>query len=129
MDTVRIYKDLDLSFTPLPGTGDVAKKYDVNAVKQSLRILLLTANGERPFNYLLGSPIYRMLFEPMDMITANMLETQITLLITNREPRVRLNSVEVVPNEDLNRYDVTIYFYVIGLPDPVVYSTFLKRLR
>lgn len=129
MDTVRIYKDLDLSFTPLPGTGDVAKKYDVNAVKQSLRILLLAANGERPFNYLLGSPIYRMLFDPLDMITANMLETQITLLITNREPRVRLNSVEVVPNEDLNRYDINIYFYVVGLPDPVVYSTFLKRLR
>lgn len=129
MKTVRIYKDLDLSFAALPGTGDVAKKYDINAVKQSLRILLLTANGERPFNYLLGSPIYRMLFEPMDMITANMLETQITLLITNREPRVRLNSVEVVPNEDLNRYDVSIYFYVVGLPDPVVYSTFLKRLR
>lgn len=129
MKTVRIYKDLDLSFAALPGTGDVAKKYDVNAVKQSLRILLLTANGERPFNYLLGSPIYKMLFDPLDMITANMLETQITLLITNREPRVRLNKVEVVPNEDLNRYDVTIYFYVIGLPDPVVYSTFLKRLR
>lgn len=129
MKTVRIYKDLDLSFAALPGTGDVAKKYDINAVKQSLRILLLTANGERPFNYLLGSPIYKMLFDPLDMITANMLETQITLLITNREPRVRLNKVEVVPNEDLNRYDVTIYFYVIGLPDPVVYSTFLKRLR
>lgn len=129
MKTVRIYKDLDLSFAALPGTGDVAKKYDVNAVKQSLRILLLTANGERPFNYLLGSPIYKMLFDPLDMITANMLETQITLLITNREPRVRLNRVEVVPNEDLNRYDVTLYFYVIGLPDPVVYSTFLKRLR
>lgn len=129
MKTVRIYKDLDLSFSALPGTGDVAKKYDVNAVKQSLRILLLTANGERPFNFLLGSPIYRMLFDPLDMITANMLETQITLLITNREPRVRLNRVEVVPNEDLNRYDVTIYFYVVGLPDPVVYSTFLKRLR
>lgn len=129
MKTVRIYKDLDLSFSALPGTGDVAKKYDINAVKQSLRILLLTANGERPFNFLLGSPIYRMLFDPLDMITANMLETQITLLITNREPRVRLNRVEVVPNEDLNRYDVTIYFYVVGLPDPVVYSTFLKRLR
>jgi phage baseplate assembly protein W len=129
MKTARIYKDLDLSFTPLPGSGDAAKKYDVNAVKQSLRILLLTANGERPFNYLLGSPIYRMLFEPMDMITANMLETQITILITNQEPRVRLNKVEVIPNEDLNRYDITLYFYVVGLPEPVVYSTFLKRLR
>ena len=48
MKTVRIYKDLDLSFTPHPGTGDVGMKFDINSVKQSLRILLLTANGERP---------------------------------------------------------------------------------
>jgi len=129
MEKVRIYKDLDLSFAPLPGTGDVAKKYDVNAVKQSLRILLMTANGERPFNYKLGSPIYKMLFDPMDMITANMLQNQITLLIRNYEPRCRLEQVDVNPNQDLNQYDITIIFYVVGLPDPVTYSTFLKRLR
>jgi hypothetical protein len=62
MKTVRIYKDLDLSFTPHPGTGDLGMKFDINSVKQSLRILLLTANGERPFNYIVGSPIYMMLF-------------------------------------------------------------------
>lgn len=129
MEKVRIYKDLDLSFAPLPGTGDVAKKYDVNAVKQSLRILLMTANGERPFRYSLGSPIYKMLFEQMDMITANILQTQISLLIKNYEPRCKLEEVIVNPNWDLNQYDVTLRFYVVGLPDPVTYSTFLKRLR
>lgn len=129
MKTVRIYKDLDLSFTPHPGTGDVGMKFDINSVKQSLRILLLTDNGERPFNYLVGSPIYRMLFEPMDLVTANMLESQISLLITQWEPRCRLELVEVTPNFDLNQYDINIRFYVVGNPEPITYSTFLKRAR
>ena len=71
MKTVRIYKDLDLSFTPHPGTGDVGMKFDINSVKQSLRILLLTSNGERPFNYILGSPIYNV------QITANMMHSTV----------------------------------------------------
>lgn len=129
MKTVRIYKDLDLSFTPHPGTGDVGMKFDINSVKQSLRILLLTSNGERPFNYILGSPIYKMLFEPMDLITANMLESQITLLIKQFEPRCNLEMVDVSPNFDRNQYDITIRFYVVGTPGPVTYSTFLKRAR
>jgi phage baseplate assembly protein W len=129
MKTLRIYKDLDLSFTPHPGTGDVGMKFDINSVKQSLRILLLTSNGERPFNYILGSPIYKMLFEPMDFITANMLESQITLLIKQFEPRCNLQLVEVLPNLDLNQYDINISFYVVGNPNPITYSTFLKRAR
>ena len=129
MKTVRIYKDLDLSFTPHPGTGDLGMKFDINSVKQSLRILLLTSNGERPFNYILGSPIYKMLFEPMDLITANMLESQISLLIRQWEPRCKLELVEVMPNFDLNQYDINISFYVTGNPNPITYSTFLKRAR
>jgi phage baseplate assembly protein W len=129
MKIVRIYKDLDLSFTPHPGTGDVGMKFDINSVKQSLRILLLTANGERPFNYRIGSPIYKMLFEPMDLLTANLLESEITLLVKQFEPRCKLEKVVVSPNFDLNQYDITIRFYVVGTPDPITYSTFLKRAR
>jgi hypothetical protein len=54
----RIYSDFDLSFAANPVTGDVAKKYDVNAVKQSLKTLVLTRFYERPFQPKLGSPIY-----------------------------------------------------------------------
>ena len=118
--TNRIYSDLDLSFQAHPITGDVAKKYDVNAVKQSLKTLILTNFYERPFQPKLGSPVYGMMFENLDIITANSLKLKLELLINKYEPRVRSQQVDVVPLFDENAFDVTIYFYVVGVRDTVV---------
>ena len=125
----RIYSDLDLSFAAHPITGDVAKKYDVNAVKQSLTVLILTNFYERPFQPKLGSPIYGMMFENIDMITANSLKLRIELLINKYEPRVRSQQIDVVPLFDQNAFKVSIYFYVVGVSDPVSFSTVLRRSR
>ena len=125
----RIYSDLDLSFESHPITGDVVKKYDVNAVKQSLKTLILTQYYERPFQPKLGSPVYGMLFDNVDIITANSLKLRIELLINKYEPRVRSQQVDVVPLYDENAFEITIYFYVVGVPDPVTFSTILRRSR
>lgn len=128
-ETNRIYSDLDLSFGAHPITGDVVKKYDVNAVKQSLKVMILTQYYERPFQPKLGSPVYGMLFDNVDQITANSLKLRIELLINKFEPRVRSQQVDVVPLYDENAFEITIYFYVIGVPDPVTFSTILRRSR
>jgi phage baseplate assembly protein W len=125
----RLYKDIDLAFTAHPQTGDVTKKLDVNAVKQSVKTLIMTMFGERPFQPDLGSPVYRLLFEPMDAMTTAVLQRSIEQIIQNHEPRVRLNSVVVTPNEDLNEYGISIYFTVIGVAAPVTFSMTLQRLR
>lgn len=127
--TNRIYSDLDLSFQAHPITGDVARKYDVNAVKQSLKTLILTNFYERPFQPKLGSPVYGMLFENLDIITANSLKLKLELLINKYEPRVRSQQVDVVPIFDQNAFDVSIYFYVVGVREPVTFSTILRRSR
>jgi phage baseplate assembly protein W len=125
----RIYSDLDLSFGAHPITGDVVKKYDVNSVKQALKVLILTQYYERPFQPKLGSPVYGMLFDQVDTITANSLKLRIELLINKFEPRVRSQQVDVVPLYDENAFEITMYFYVIGVADPVTFSTILKRSR
>ena len=68
----RLYKDLDLSFTANPVTGDVAKKIDVNAVKQSLNILIQTNYYERPFAPEKGANLRGYLFEPMSNLVAGL---------------------------------------------------------
>jgi phage baseplate assembly protein W len=125
----KIYSDLDLSFAAHPITGDVARKYDVNAVKQALKTLILTNYYERPFQPKLGSPVYGMMFENIDMITANSLKLRLELLINKHEPRVRSQQIDVVPLFDQNAFKVSIYFYVIGVNDPVTFSTILRRSR
>ena len=125
----RIYSDIDLSFQAHPITGDVTKKYDANAVKQSLKTLILTNYYERPFQPKLGSPVYGMLFDNVDMITANSLKLRLELLINKHEPRVRTQQVDVVPLFDENAFEITIYFYVVGVKDPVSFTTILRRSR
>jgi phage baseplate assembly protein W len=125
----RIYSDIDLTFDANPITGDISKKYDVNSVKQSLKTLILTQFYERPFQPKLGSPVYKMLFENIDIISANALKLQIELMINKYEPRVRSQSVDVEPLFDQNAFNVSIYFYVVGILDPINFSTILKRSR
>lgn len=125
----RIYSDIDLNFLAHPNTGDVSKKYDVDAVKQALKTLILTNFYERPFQPKFGSPVYGMLFENIDVPSANSLKLRLELLISQYEPRVRAQEVTVVPLYDENSFRVSIYFYVVGVRDPVTFSTILKRTR
>jgi phage baseplate assembly protein W len=124
----RIYQDLDLTFG-VTATKDVAKRLDVNAVKQSLKNLLFIRKGEKPFRPEIGSDLQRILFEPMDFLTVDLLRDVITETIEKFEPRVRLEDIEVSPNYDSNSYDLTLYFYVIGIYTPVTFNLTLQRLR
>jgi phage baseplate assembly protein W len=110
-------------------TGDLAKKTDVNAVKQSLKTLILTRFYERPFQPKLGSPIYGMLFDNIDMISANRLQLELDLLISKYEPRVSTSDIVVTPEYENNAFRVDITFIVVGVEGPVTFSTILKRSR
>jgi len=125
----RIYKDIDMSFKPNVLTKDVGKKFDVNAVKQSLKNVLMTQKGEKPFNPNYGSGIYDLLFEPMDYLVSSVMQKEIETTIENYEPRVELIDVQCEPNFDLEQYEIRIEFYVIGVKEPQVYTNVLQRLR
>ena len=126
----RIYKDLNLNFSLHPGTKDISKKTDVEAVKQSVRNLILTNHYERPFHPEIGSGITNLLFEPLDPITANSLTRVIGEVITNFEPRAQVVSVDARPDEEKNSYEVTISFRVINVPGELVsLTTMLERSR
>ena len=126
----RVYKDLNLNFTRNPVTGDVATVTDVNAVKRSIRNLLLTNHYERPFHPEIGSDIPALLFENFGPITGNQLSRNIEEMILNFEPRARVESGECFPVPDSNRYDVRIYFYVENLPTELIeFQTILESVR
>jgi phage baseplate assembly protein W len=126
---VRLYRDLDFEFRPHPSTGDVAKKIDVNAVRQSLYSLLFTQPGERPFQPQLGTPLYGLLFEPADPITMEAVRRTIETTIQNFEPRVRLEDILITDQADENAYEITIFFTVIGLPNRASFTASITRLR
>ena len=125
----KLYKDLDFSFQAHPETGDVLKKIDNNAVKQSVNAIINTAFGERPFNPEFGSSLRGLLFEPIDYITTKTIQKAIEYTLGNFEPRIFLDSVTVEPHEDENSYEVSVYFSVVGINQPTSMSITLERLR
>ena len=126
----RQYTDLDLFFGRKSVSKDINKVTDVQAVKRSIRNLVLTNHYEKPFHPEIGSGVRGMLFELMTPITAHVLTQQIELVIENFEPRAKLISVTAQPNLDRNEYECTIEFYVANAPTELVDLTvFLERLR
>ena len=126
----RQYTDLDLFFGRKTVSKDINKVTDVQAVKRSIRNLVLTNHYEKPFHPEIGSGVRGILFEPMTPLTAHILTRKIEDVITNFEPRARLMSVRAQPNLDRNEYECTITFFVINTPTELVDLTvFLERLR
>ena len=127
---VRQYTDLDLFFNKKATSKDISKVTDIQAVKRSVRNLILTNHYEKPFHPEIGSGVRGILFELMTPITAHVLTQQIELVIENFEPRAKIISVRAQPNLDRNEYECTIEFYVANAPTELVDLTvFLERLR
>jgi len=111
----KSFKDISMSFKVSPLTYDLIANKNETAIARSIRNLILTAPGERPFNPELGSQVSRLLFDPIDDITTEALKEQIVNIINNFEPRVRLRQVVVQPNFDAGEYDISIRYDIVGI--------------
>ena len=125
----RIFSDLDLNFTKHPVTGDISRRYDENAVKASLKNLILTSNYERPFHSELGSQVRALLFEPATPMTRALLERSIEDLISNYEPRVQLIEVQANISDDNNAVYVRVEFKIVNTERPLTLDIALERTR
>lgn len=123
------YSDLDLDFMAHPVTKDVMKKTGVEAIKRSVRNLILTNFYDRPFQSYIGSNALKLLFDNATPITATFLENAIRETITNYEPRVRLDNLEVQFDIDNNGYNVKLFFVILNRNEPAVVTLFLERIR
>jgi phage baseplate assembly protein W len=128
--TSEQFSDFLVNFDKNPMTGYLARVTNEDAIKQSLRNLILTERTERPYKPWVGSKIWSLLFEPIDSITEELLKTTITETIKNCEPRVRLVTLNLRGDENYNAYFISIYFEIINIPGETFdLSVVLKRVR
>lgn len=127
--TNQIFKDFDLAFASHPNTKDLVKKRDADAIKQSLKNLILTNYYERPFHSEIGSPVRALLFELATPLTMHAMKRGIEDVIRNFEPRVLLEDVSVYMRPDSNSCDVSITFTVTGLQTIEELQLTLERTR
>lgn len=123
------YADFTTQFFQHPVSNDLARITDFEAVKRSIKSLILTDKYERLLDPNIGSNVNRLLFEPVDGTTSIVLQGYIQEVIANYEPRATLEDVVIIPDEDNNAYRITIYFSVIFSEEIQTVELFLQRAR
>lgn len=122
-----IYSDVD-RFLTLEDDGNIKIHYDKDAVIQSVRNILSTVSGERVRSPL-GSSLVRMLFEPVNVDTAESIRGLLQRDLQRWEPRIEVMDVIVTPNPDMGRFDVDMNLRVRKIQRRINFQTALRSLN
>jgi phage baseplate assembly protein W len=124
-----VFKDIPLSFTAHPVTGNVKALVNRDAVKQSVKNIVLTNFYERPYSPNLGGDIISQLFENMDPITEYNIAKNIRQALDNYEPRAIIDEIKSDFFQDQNAINITITFRVRNNANPISVNVLLDRIR
>ena len=114
----RVFKDINLSFKRHPVTNDVVSINDEDAIKRSVKNIIFTILGEKPFQPLFGSVINESLFELSTTLSEMKVSDEITQSLLNYEPRIANTEVTVSVYPDSNEMNVTVQYDIVGIPAP-----------
>ena len=128
-NTTREWRDLDLNFKIHPIRKDINKNRAEMAVINSIKNLISTRHYEVPFQPEIGCNVQKLLFEPLDSVTATLIEREIAETINNFEPRAEVTSLTVLADFDNNGFKVEMLFKIVNRTDPVAIKFFLERVR
>ena len=126
---VKGWRDLDLSLTLHPIRKDIIPLKDDNAIKNSVKNLLISNFYQRPFSRDVGANLRALLFEPADSITRIALKDNIRRVIRKYEPRVVLRGIQINYQDDSNAYNITVIFKIKEFDTNESVEIVLRRLR
>ena len=123
------YSDFRTNFDKNFGTGDLARLSNEDSIYTSLKNIVFTRKGERPFFPEFGCNVTSALFENYNRFTQKTIETEVKTAIENFEPRVSLIKVVVDGSPDNNSVSLNLYFTIINRPETYSVSFLLSRIR
>ena len=121
----RSFKDVSFTFSKNPITRDVVILKNEEAIKQSVKNLVLTKINERPFNPSLGTNTTSYLFELSTEVSEQKLIDEIERVIINNEPRVALENISVNLSDNENAFDVYIEYLIVGASPEIQELSFI----
>ena len=124
-----VYSDFFTDFSRNSVTGQLNRKTNAEAVKQSIRNLLLTNRYERPFQPEIGSGLRSLLFENYTPGLELRAKKMIEEVFDNHEPRAELLNTEVGGNPDQKTLTFQIHFRIINTTEPETLDIILERTR
>ena len=121
----EVYSDFHKDLTLNPVSGDIARRINEDAIKESIKNLILTDRGERLFQPLVGSDIRKMLFENITPEVVLLIKEMVTDTLETYEPRCSLVGVDVLSSIDGNEISIIIVYNTINSPDPITLNVTL----
>tara|TARA_B100001248_G_scaffold93989_1_gene69764 strand:+ start:177 stop:569 length:393 start_codon:yes stop_codon:yes gene_type:complete len=114
----RAFKDINLSFKRHPVTNDVVTIRNEDAIKRSVKNIIFTILGEKPFIPLFGSVINESLFDLNTNLSEIRITDEIKSSLLNYEPRIDNVEVTVQVSPDRNEMNCTVQYDIVGIPTP-----------
>jgi len=111
------YTDIDLNFTKNELTNDVNLKYDVNAINQSIKNILLTTQGERPFDYNFGGNAYNLVYNQPSLLQLELLKTSMAASLSLNEPRINLENIDIIKNDEMSFWEIKVSYSLVTDPE------------
>ena len=112
------FKDINLSFKRHPVTSDVVTIRDEDAIKRSVRNIIFTILGEKPFDPTFGSVMNDSLFELSTSLNEIRISDEITSSLNRFEPRISNIVVTTTVQPDSNELNCTVQYDITGIPAP-----------
>ena len=114
----KAFRDINLSFKRHPVTNDVITLRNEDAIKRSVKNIVFTILGEKPFEPNFGSAINESLFELNTSLNEVRIEDEIKSSLLNYEPRIANTEVTVSVYPDSNEMNATVQYDIVGIPAP-----------
>jgi phage baseplate assembly protein W len=119
------YNNLDKNF----GSGDLARKTNEDSIVNSLKNIIFTNKGERPFFPEFGCNIRGLLFENFSQFLAETIKSEIQTAVQNFEPRITTLNITVKDDSDNNGFRLHLYFTTINNTETASVNFLLRRIR
>ena len=114
----RAFKDINLSFKRHPVTNDVVTIRNEDAIKRSVRNIIFTIIGEKPFQPLFGSVVNQALFDLTTEYDEILIQDEIKSSILKFEPRISNLKVTTTVYPNSNELNCVVQYDIVGLPAP-----------
>ena len=114
----RAFKDINLSFKRHPVTNDVVTIRDEDAIKRSVKNIIFTILGEKPFEPRFGSVVNESLFDLTTKYDEILIQDEIKSSVLKFEPRITNLVVTTTVYPDSNELNCTVQYDIVGLPAP-----------
>lgn len=123
------YSDFGRNLAVHPVSSDLSRKTNEEAIKESIRNLILTDRGERLFQPNIGCDIRKLFFANQGPETADVMKRLIEETIANYEPRCEIVGIDIGGLIDSNTINISIVFTLVNYDDEITVNLAMDRIR